>query len=148
MIDDILLYELTYLSTAKERAERLEQNREIFHTELYQSIVYPSTWLDYTEERPYSASTELQGIRIADAKERYEREIQKEYERYNLWLSVLSWLDDNDRKMLMNHVTGIERSDLYKIKRILKKVEPKYNRELKKIELKGMKRARESMKNA
>lgn len=147
MIDDILLYELTNLSTAKERAELLEQNREIFRTELYQTIIYPSTWLDYTEERLYSASTELQGIRIADAKERYEREIQKEYERYNLWLSVLSWLDDNDRQALINHVTGNERSDSYKIKRILKKITPRYNKELNKIERERDVQARESMKN-
>ena len=148
MIDDILLYELKRLSRAKRRAERLEQDREIFHAELYQSIVYPSTWLDYTEERLYSASTELQGIKIANAKERYEREIQKEYERYNLWLSVLSWLDDNDRKMLMNHVTGIERSDLYKIKRILRKIVPRYNKELEKIECEKDVYARETMKYA
>lgn len=148
MNDDILLYELRYLYAAKRRAELLEQDREIFHAELYQTIVYPSSWLDYTEERLYSDTTELQGIRIANEKERYEKEIQKEHDRYNLWLKILSWLDDSDRQALINHVTGNERSDDNVINRILRKIIPRYNKELKIIECERDVQARESMKYA
>ena len=104
MNEEISAWQLTYLSKAYTRAVRLEKLRQSFHQELYECIVVSTSLFDrYVSEKRLSSATDSQAIRIVEAKERYERKIQQEYERHASWESLLARAHKEDRLIMIRY---------------------------------------------
>lgn len=96
---------LSFLAGAYARAERLEKDRAAFHTELYAAIRYPTVHYDkeYTGNLG-SPATDVQAIRIIEAKERYERKIKQEYKRNTTWMKILlNWATEKEKFIMIQY---------------------------------------------
>lgn len=96
-------WQLEHIAQALTRAKRLEALRASFHKELYECICYPSVNLDYLSVNKLSTATDSQAIRIIEAKERYDKKIHMEYERYIRWQSLLQMASEHDKKILFSY---------------------------------------------
>lgn len=96
-VDGLTEWWLFHLAGAYTRAKRMEKYRSDFHTALYDNILCSSVTYGY-EPRGTSPATDVQAIKIVEAKERYERTIRREYERFNLYRRILSEYVENDRE--------------------------------------------------
>lgn len=104
MTGNLVAWDLSFIANAYTRAKRLEVNRSCFHKELYEAIIIPAIRYgdDYVPGR--NPSTDAQAIRIIELKERYERKIEKEYERFNCWENFLNNVkSDKDRFILIRY---------------------------------------------
>ncbi|RSK30961.1 hypothetical protein [Bhargavaea beijingensis] len=96
-------WRLRYIAGAYTRARRLEAMREAFHRELYASIITPVALYGHDAYRANSARPDNQALRIIEAKERFEREVQKEYKLANEWDELLSLVDQEDKQLIDLH---------------------------------------------
>ncbi|MBE1557003.1 hypothetical protein [Sporosarcina limicola] len=123
-------WQLSHLSQALTRAKRLEKQRADFHQELYDTVLYPTVHYDkeFTGNGG-SPVTDIQAIKIIEAKERYERLIQKEYKAHRRWESVLEWIDERDRPITIRYFAKGKRVQLKIIGRLLQQITKQLERE-------------------
>ncbi|WP_142829030.1 hypothetical protein [Planococcus soli] len=101
---NITSWQLFLIAEALTKAKRLEKYRNKFHKELYECISYPTTNYDKIgNPTTVSSATDAQAIRIIELKERYDTEVQKEYERDVRWRSFLSVANEKDRLIMIRY---------------------------------------------
>lgn len=96
-------WQLMHIAQALTRAKRLEALRTAFHKELYACIRWSTTTFDKLEPRQGSVSTDLQAIKIIEAKERYEKKIQNEYDKYIRWQCFLQLANPHDQGIMVRY---------------------------------------------
>src|SRR5699024_886603 len=94
-------WRLRHLYNGKAEAEEMTRNRKAYHQDLYNNIRYPMHNIDPMEYRP-TASVEIQAIKIAEAKNRYERKIAAANNRYKRLYDVLGRVNDGVREKAIN----------------------------------------------
>jgi len=94
-------WRLRHLYSGKAEAEEMARNRKVYHQELYDNIRIPMHKIDPMECRPTS-SVEIQAIKIAEAKNRYERKIEAANNRYKRLYDVLGRVNDDVRNKAIN----------------------------------------------
>ncbi|WP_378152164.1 hypothetical protein [Chungangia koreensis] len=97
------LWQVRYLANALSRAIRLEKLRAEFYQELYENIRIPSVSYHHDFTSMVSASTEMQAIKIINAKERYDRKVRKEYELNFRWEQLLSLVNEQERIIMIRY---------------------------------------------
>lgn len=132
---NITKWQIFHLSQALTRAKRLEKYREEFHEELYESILYPTVHYDkeFTGNMG-SPAVDIQAIRVIELKERYDRRIQREYDRHARWKRLLEWLDNNDKHIMIRYFEKKKSVQPKIINRLLSKIEKRLDQEEKCIE--------------
>lgn len=143
---NITEWQLYFLAESLTRAKRLEKQREEFHEELYETIIYPSVQLDQSLERVHSHATDSQAIRIVEAKERYDRKIQREYERFLRWQDLLTWVEPQEKILLVRYFQKKKFVQPKIISRLLSKIEKRLEEEEKQIEQERTKQSIEDFK--
>lgn len=134
-IENITEWQLFHIAQAVTRAKRLEKHRTDFHEELYECIVYPTVHYDMEFMGiGQSPATDIQAIKINEAKERYGRKIQKEYDRYVRWEELLNWVDEREQHILIRYFQKKKYIQPKIINRLLSKVEQKLAEQEKRIE--------------
>lgn len=99
----LLKWQISHIAHGLTRAKRLEKHRADFFEELYESIVYPSANLDYNNPSTHSAKVDNQAIRIIELKERYDKKVQKEYEKHFRWKDLLTIAQEKDRYIMVRY---------------------------------------------
>ena len=127
-------WQLHHLSQALTRAKRLERKRMDFHKELYLCITFASVHLDESIVREHSHATDVQAIRIIEAKQRYERMIHKEYARHVRWQSLLGWVVEHDKVIMIRYFQKRKSVKPEIISRILETIEKRLEDEERRIE--------------
>lgn len=122
-------WELKHLASSYTRARRLENGRAAFHTELYESITYPSVQLDPLNVSGNNPNTDAQAIRIIETKERYESLIQTEYNRFIRWQHLLDQLETGERMIAVRYFQKKKHVEPHLISRLLHKFDNKMQRE-------------------
>lgn len=131
---NITAWQLKHLAQALTRAKRLEALRASFHQELYECISYPTTNFDPLNPKGIKTDTESQAIRIIEAKERYDRQIMNEYDRYFRWQSMLDWVTGDDRIILIRYFQKKKYVRPKRIKLLLHRIKRKLEAEERQIE--------------
>jgi len=128
-------WQLFHLAAALTRAKRLEAQREAFHEELYDCIVYSRVHYDREiTGGGVSPATDVQAIKIIESKERYERLIQNEYDRSVRWRVILSGLKGNDRLVAIRYFEKKKFVQPSIINRLVRKMGNQIEREERTIE--------------
>ena len=94
-------WRLRHLYNGKAEAKEMTRNRKAYHQDLYDNIRIPMHNIDPMEYRP-TASVEIQAIKIAEAKNRYERKIAAANNRYKRLYDVLGRVNDGVREKAIN----------------------------------------------
>jgi len=117
-------WQLFYLAASLTRARRLEAQRESFHAELYDCIVYST--VHYDREfmcSGVSPATDIQAFRIIESKDRYEELIQKEYRLSEDWQKLLKPFNDGERILIARHFQKKKPIPHHIINRLLRRLE-------------------------
>ena len=133
-MQNVTEWQLFHLAKALTRAKRLEKQRADFHEELYETIICSSVSLDELNPQMMSSATDTQAIRIIEAKERYDRLIQSEYDRHVRWRQLLEWVGDNDRLIMIRYFEKKKSVQPKIINRLLSKIEKRLDQQEKRTE--------------
>lgn len=141
-------WQLFHLAQALTRAKRLEKHREDFYEELYESILYPTVHYDkeFTGNMG-NPSVDTQAIKIIEAKERYNRKIQREYDRHVRWRELLEWASDKDRLIMIRYFEKKKSVQPKIIIQLLSRIEEYLEKEEKRIERERSENAIAEFKN-
>lgn len=124
---NITAWQLKHLAQALTRAKRLEALRTSFHKELYECISYSTTNFDPLNPKGIKTATDSQAIAIIEAKERYDRLIMNEYDRYFRWKLMLDWVNETDRIILVRYFQKKKYMRPERIKSLLNRIKEKVN---------------------
>lgn len=147
MTDNLVTWDLFFIANAYTRAKHLEKNRSCFHKKLYEAIIIPAIRYGDEYEPGRNPSTDNQAIRIIELKERYERKIQKEYERFNCWENFLNNIEnEKDRFILIRYFQKNKFVDHTVIESLLERLRGEYQKMSVQIVQKRNIKAREELK--
>ncbi|MCM3637734.1 hypothetical protein M3152_08365 [Sporosarcina luteola] len=142
----LVKWQVFHLAQALTRAKRMEKLRSEFFEELYESIVYPSVNLDYNNPVMHSAKVDNQAIRIIEAKERYDKKVQQEYEKHFRWNDLLAWAREKDRPIMIRYFQKKKYVEPRIIFGILVRLQKRIEHEEFMMDMESNERAREAFK--
>lgn len=132
---DVNEWQLFFLAAALTRAKRLEKNRADHYQTLYENILYPCVHYDkeFTGNTG-SPAVDIQAIRLGESKERYDRKIKREYERFLRWQDLLTWVEPQEKILLVRYFQKKKSVRPEIISRLLSKIEKRLERDERRIE--------------